>query len=122
MTIAAPTVMFNLTPAQLTVLTNYQTAHQYPDAYRYLETIVRDHMIGADANTRRDLESTATWLDRAASINANDGSFSSEFVRGSTIEATGINGNRISESRFQEVSDGLADAVIGDVVFAPIEY
>ena len=97
-------------------MTAYRDAGQYPQAYSYLKGLVRDQMIMADADTKRDPNTTATWLDRAAAINANDGSFSSEFVRGATREAGYINGTPISEQRFQEASDKLAQKVIADVL------
>jgi len=108
--------LFTLTTGQRAALTAYRDAGQYPGAYNYLKGLVRDQMTTADAATKRDLESTATWLDRAAAINANDGSFGSEFVRGATREASNINGRPISEQRFQEVSDGLARDVIENVL------
>jgi len=54
--------LFTLTPYQREALTAYRDAGQYPQAYSYLKGLVRDQMIMADAATKRDLNTTATWL------------------------------------------------------------
>jgi hypothetical protein len=66
----------------------------YADSYLYLKSIV-DEKINSmqlgDAQT--DLKRLSIWLGRAASINSNDGSFSSEFVRGSTEAFAAMEGH-----------------------------
>lgn len=102
--------MITLLPSEISTLQSLQTAGlaagNYADAYRYLRDI-------AQAQGASDV---ATWLDRAASINANDGSWSSEYVRGTTQAAVASNGQVLSDARFQEVSNLLAQAVIDKVI------
>lgn len=78
----------------------------YEEAYRYLRDI---------AQSQGD-KAVATWLERAASINSDDGSFASEFVRGSTEEAGRQNGKPISDADFQRASNKLAESVFADVL------
>ncbi|MBL8382203.1 MAG: hypothetical protein JNM90_03945, partial [Burkholderiales bacterium] len=59
---------------------------------------------------------TARWLDYAAHINADDGSFWSNFVRSATIDAAAARNIILTSEEFQAASDALADAVLGRVI------
>ena len=92
---------FSLSPAQTAELRSLSDASQFPAAYKYVERLVRDQIPTAGDTARRDLETTATWLDRAASINGSDGSFSSEFVRGATRAAGTLTGLQSVKNDFK---------------------
>jgi trimeric autotransporter adhesin len=86
--------MIELNLNQITTLQDFQRDQNYPDAYRYLRDIVRDLQNNAGTlEQAREYESLQNWFDTAAKINADDGSFASEVVRGSTegfAESSGI--------------------------------
>ena len=86
---------------QVNELQNYFNTNQYADAYNYLRDIVIAQ--GNFANSQ-DLGALATWFDTAAHINANDGSFQSEFVRGSTEAIATSQGITITDQQFQKAS------------------
>ena len=97
----------SLNQAQLNSLNNLVNAGNYPAAYNHLAGIA-ENTPGADSRV-------ANWLKAAARINANDGSFYSEFVRAATQKAGEGMGKPITDKRFQEVSDGLAKEVLEHV-------
>jgi hypothetical protein len=110
-------IIVKLSENQIANLKNLETEGRYPDAYRYLSDIAKEQYKLAETDTQRQqLETIAIWLDRAASINANDGSFSSEFVRGATEEFGALGGRKISDDEFQNASDKLAKTVINSVI------
>jgi len=76
----------SLSHNQIVDLSLMRDAGQWSQAYNYLHDIVQVQRIQTtnDAGRQYDLYKLENWLDRAASINANDGSFSSEYVRGAT--------------------------------------
>jgi hypothetical protein len=95
MTTIAPNVTLNT--SQLQTLQNLTAAENFPAAYLYLRDLANQAAAAAPTVQQRDdLNSSATWLDRAASINANDGSFTSEFVRGATAEMASQMGKPIT--------------------------
>ena len=98
---------------EISRLQDFRANKQYAEAYRYLRDIVGNMQ---NRNYTDDRNRLQTWLDRAASINANDGSFASEFVRGYTESIGQAIGKPISDLRFQEVSDQLAETVIRHVL------
>jgi hypothetical protein len=106
-----PTPVLNLTSDQLAELTRLETLGQYPAMYLYLKTQV-DTALQAEVSTsarHEELDILSNWLQNAAAINANDGSFKSEFVRGAVDTYSWLqNGTHISNERFQEASDKLA--------------
>ena len=89
----------SLNQAQLNSFNNLVNAGNYPAAYNHLAGIA-ENTPGADSRV-------ANWLKAAARINANDGSFYSEFVQATTQKADEDMGKPITEKRFQEASDGL---------------
>jgi hypothetical protein len=68
-----------------------------------------------DSSRASDLEITSNWLENAASINANDGSPKSEFVREATKSAGEQIGKPISDADFQKGSNDLAREVLTDI-------
>ncbi len=99
-----------LNDAQIKILQNLNDTHRYPEAYRYLRDIaIQASMASTTPEQHQQLEILSTWLDRAASINANDGSFSIEFVRGATAEFGALGNMPISDEKFQDASNKLAD-------------
>ena len=107
----------NLTQNESVDLSILRDQGKYPEAYDYLRDIVdRERRQTTDMARSYDLLNLRNWLDRASSINSNDGSFSSEFVRGATAGVRARLGNPLSDSDFQDVSDSLADKVIGDAI------
>lgn len=81
-------------------LQQYLNSGSYPDAYN----LIRD-IIEADPNGN---ESAAAWFNNAAHINADDGSYVSEYTRTATIWAGAENGVLLSEGDFNEASNRLA--------------
>ena len=88
-------------------LQNLLNDGQYAEAYQLLREI-NENSGGADA--------TSAWLDKASSINSDDGSAVSEFVREATKEAGLQSGVAITDEFFQQVSDELAQEVIEGVI------
>ncbi|MGB4347843.1 MAG: calcium-binding protein [Burkholderiaceae bacterium] len=110
-------ITVTLSEEQTDYLNSLNTAERYPDAYRYLRDIAKKaNTSSATVEQRQQLEILTTWLDRAASINANDGSFTSEFVRGATEQFGALENIIISDEDFQRASNKLADAVIQKVI------
>jgi len=106
-----------LSKKQIENLADLDKTERYLDAYRYLRDITNQAItLSATAEQRQRLETFSMWLDRAASINANDGSFSSEFVRGITQEFGALEKKPISDAAFQKASNNLAAAVIKKVI------
>src|SRR5712692_4965192 len=99
------TIPITLTPQQSADLQALSNAGDYPGAYRFLRDIV--DQVNGDPGLM-------AWFDAAAHVNANDGSFWSEFTRGSTEGMGDLVGHPISDARFQEASDTLARKVIDD--------
>ncbi|MES2205502.1 MAG: calcium-binding protein, partial [Pseudomonadota bacterium] len=92
----------------------------YANAYYYLKSIVDNNIdITPEGAQKADLKRLSIWLDRAASINSNDGSFSSEFVRGATESFAFTEGHPefANDAYFQVASNNLATAVIDNVIF-----
>ena len=109
--------MIALNPTQITTLQNLSDQGKYPEAYRYMRDIVRNLQPSANTSeSKSEYESLQNWLDTAAKINSNDGSFSSEVVRGSTIGFAEGQGVKITDERFQAASDTLARDVIKTVL------
>lgn len=99
----------NLSHIQLADLASMRIDGRYVEAYKYMRDIVHDERIQTtDTGRSYDLLKLENWLDRAASINGNDGSFSSEFVRGATEGIRERLGKPLSEGEFQAASDALA--------------
>ena len=86
---------------------------QFPAGYLYIKNIV-DNSIAITTNPSKlsNLKILSNWLGNAASINANDGSTKSEFVRGYTIAYGILTGRPVSEEKFQLVSNDLAISVL----------
>jgi len=97
----------SMTQSQVSEFTNFVESGDYPGAYNYLAEIVN--------NTPDGDPRVANWLETAAHINADDGSFYSEFVRAATQEAGEDMNRPISDVRFQEVSNDLALDIFTDV-------
>lgn len=109
--------LLNLNGDQFQKLNQLLQTESYPQAYRYLRDIT-DASIRSEVNPVRvqELEVLKNWLDSAASINADDGSSVSEFVRGATQAAGELQGRHISDDLFQKASDDLAYSVLKDVL------
>lgn len=70
-----------------------------------------------DERVRQDLEAASTWLKSASAINRNDGSFTSEMVRGSMWAAVALSGGSLTDAQFQKASDNLASSVLSRTLF-----
>jgi hypothetical protein len=90
-------------------LMNLRDAKDYPGAYDYLKGIVDKNIPFAQTNEEAiDLQTLRNWFGRASDINADDGTVSSEFVRGAT-EGIGESLEKpITNEKFQDVSDRLS--------------
>lgn len=98
---------------QKTILGSYLESRNFPEEYRYLKSIV-DEKITNETNEANlaELNKLSNWLDSAASINANDGSFVSEFVYNATSNFSLLeNGVPITREEFQAASNNLAATV-----------
>jgi hypothetical protein len=97
------TTALNLTHHELADLSAMRQERRYSEAYEHMRGIV-DNARASEIDTARasELGNLSTWLDRAASINSNDGSCASEFVRGATSGIRErLTGEPISDSEFQ---------------------
>ena len=112
------TTSINLTHHELADLAAMRQERLYAEAYQYMRGIVDNERASEIDSTRAtELGNLSTWLDRAASINGNDGTFASEFVRGATSGIRErLTGEPISDDEFQGVSDKLADTVLDQVI------
>ena len=102
-----------LTLQQINQLKAYEGAGQYGDAYKYLRDI--ENPTNGSAVGVPNSGTLSSWLDKAASINTNDGSFVSNAVRGATKGYGEYNGSPISDQKFQDASNRLAKDVFKDV-------
>lgn len=108
--------MTTLTPTQQARLQSLIVTGNYADGYRYVNDIVdAAHQGEPDPAKANDLEITSSWLDNAVSINANDGSFKSDFVRAATKSAGEQVGKTISDADFQDTSDDLASKILSQI-------
>ena len=97
-------------------LEGFRAAGNWPAAYLLMRDAVREHMPITGGARWEEFRKLDSWLDRAASINSDDGSFTSEFVRGATAGASAINGRPLSNEQFQDASDKLAAMVVFDTL------
>jgi hypothetical protein len=111
------TTAIDLTHNELADLATMRQEERYAE-YDYMRGIVDNARASEiDSGRSTELGNLSTWLDRAASINSNDGSFASEFVRGATSGIRErLTGEPISDAEFQRVSDGLAHKVLDDAI------
>lgn len=111
------TTAIDLTHNELADLATMRQEERYAE-YDYMRGIVDNARASEiDSGRSTELGNLSTWLDRAASINSNDGSFASEFVRGATSGIRErLRGEPISDAEFQRVSDGLAHKVLDDAI------
>lgn len=102
----------------MTTLESTQQSHlqslidsgNYADGYQYVKDIVDAARQGeSDSSVASDLEVTSKWFESAASINANDGSFISDYVRAAIKSVGELVGKPVSDADFQEGSDALAE-------------
>ncbi|HUW25981.1 MAG TPA: hypothetical protein VMW07_05590 [Gallionella sp.] len=101
---------------QINELNNFIQAGQFADGYNYLRDIVNQKIPAeGDFAKSQDLTVLAAWFDTAAHINANDGSFVSEFVRGSTEYVNRTQGVPITDQQFQNSSDTLAILLLNQI-------
>ncbi|MDX1692812.1 MAG: hypothetical protein R3208_03545, partial [Ketobacteraceae bacterium] len=87
---------------------SYISSGDYPGFYRYVAGVV-ESTAGSDPRI-------TNWLNAAASINSDDGSFYSEFVRHATAEAAYDEGHPITPEDFQLASNSLAETVATDIL------
>jgi|GEM_PF-4960638 len=97
-----------LTQTQIDTLNNLRSQGNYPGAYSYLANIV-SNTPGADPRL-------VTWLEDASHINANDGSFISDYVRNATAIAAAKEGQTLTPEQFQNASDQLAEGIIDGIL------
>ena len=103
-----PNSTISITVAQSQQLQTLRDQGNYSAAYSYLRDII-------ESNSSND-QRAANWFDKAASINANDSSFISEFVRNATMRAALGEGEVVTSVQFQEASDALAVRIIDKIV------
>jgi hypothetical protein len=111
-----PAPLLTLSHTQRQDLEDLRAANNWPAAYLLMRDIVREHMPITGGQRWEEFRKLDSWLDRAASINSDDGSFTSEFVRGATAGASAINGKPLSNEEFQAASDILAQDVVRTVL------
>ena len=107
-----PAPLLTLSHTQRQDLEDLRAANNWPAAYLLMRDIVREHMPITGGQRWEEFRKLDSWLDRAASINSDDGSFTSEFVRGATAGASAINGKPLSNEEFQAASNTLAEDVV----------
>ncbi|MEP7311816.1 MAG: calcium-binding protein [Pseudomonadota bacterium] len=98
----------SLSSGQVATLQSLRTAQNYSAGYSYVAGIVRDTS-GSDPHL-------ADWFDAAAHINANDGSFVSDYVHDAATLSALAGGMILTSQEFQTASDALANGVLGNVV------
>jgi Arc/MetJ-type ribon-helix-helix transcriptional regulator len=110
-------ISINLSQNQVVDLSILRQQDRYAEAYEYMRNAVQEQRLQQTDTARSyELLKLETWLDRAASINGNDGSDVSEFVRGATAGVRERLGNPLSDAEFQRVSDKLADDILDKVI------
>ncbi|WP_275271279.1 hypothetical protein [Limnobacter sp. P1] len=95
------------------ILRKYLEDGNFPEGYRYLKSVIDGKITTeTDESNLDQLNKLSNWLDSAASINSNDGSFVSEFVYNATNNFSLLEkGAPITRERFQAASDELATNV-----------
>ena len=107
----------SLNSNQVIELQNFLQNAQYADGYNYLRGIVNQKIPAeGDPAKSQDLAALSAWFDAAAHINANDGSFKSEFVRGSTEAVARSQGAAITDQQFQTASDTLPITLLTQII------
>lgn len=85
----------------------------YYAAYQY----VHDALVAAVADGATGIDpGTIAWFAVAAQINADSGSFMSNYVRDYTQIAGIIEGVSITDAAFQDASDYLAHTILNDIL------
>ena len=110
--------MVSLNDSQVSAIGDLMNSGRYADGYRLVRQIVDEYRTdNPSPENLEPLNRLSVWLDAAASINSNDGSFSSEYVRGETEAASlFFRGVPLSEADFQRASDSLALSVLSDII------
>ncbi|WP_256572598.1 MULTISPECIES: S8 family serine peptidase [unclassified Pseudomonas] len=104
--------MINMTAEQLSEVERLRQAKRYPQMYQYLRGLVAAQRRATTAPSRlKDMKIAENWLSVATSINANDGNFSNEMVRGSMQFAAAAKQRPLTDAQFQKASDDLAEKV-----------
>ena len=107
----------NLNSAQVIELQNFLQNAQYAAGYNYLRDVVNQKIPTAgDFTQSQDLAALEAWFDAAGHINANDGSFVSEYVRGSTEFVTRSQGVTVTDPQFQDSSNQLARTLLTQII------
>jgi hypothetical protein len=115
MSVNNPKPILDLSTAQLDALGSLNAQGKHPEMYRYLKNQVDAALVAennADSPRHKELGILSNWLENAAAINANDGSFKSEFVRAAVDEfSERRTGQQIDDGRFQAASDVMANKI-----------
>lgn len=102
---------YSLTSAQTQVIQTLLSQGSYSAAYQYvadsLDTAVSSGQVHSGVQR---------WFEFAAQINANSGSWSSNYVRQYTFNAGLASGKIITDAQFQTASDNLAESVLNDIL------
>lgn len=107
----------NLNSNQVNELQNFLQNGQFADGYNYLRDVVNQQIPGEiDFARSQDLTALSAWFDAAAHINADDGSFVSEFVRGSTEAVMRSEGSPVTDTQFQDASNQLAEKLLTRII------
>ncbi|GAB3627295.1 Poly(beta-D-mannuronate) C5 epimerase 1 [Pandoraea terrae] len=109
--------IIELSDLQRAALQNFKDSNSYAGGYLYIRSIVESqHQQGHNNDVSKDLEIISNWLANAASINSNDSTFKSEFVRTTTKAAGRQLGIEISDQKFQTESNRLAINVFDSIL------
>jgi hypothetical protein len=98
-----------LTTTQLAQIITYGEARNYPAMYNY---IYQQMQSGAIAGTTAQ---QMYWFQQAANINANNGSYSSVFIRSMTLHGLAANGQPTTQAHIQLISNTIGANVLKDI-------
>lgn len=102
---------YQLSQPQLQVVQNLFDQNEYAAAYQYVHDSLSD-AVGAGLVTSQ----VQSWFGYASQINADSGSYSSEYVRSYTKNAGLLKGITITDQDFQDASDDLAQLVLHNLL------
>lgn len=99
---------YQLNQNQITHIQNLKASGQYDLAYTYIA-----EQINSAVQNNQVSRETQRWFEWASKINANDGSFISDYAHNYAKLGAAADGKILTDADFQRGSDRIATEVLG---------